>query len=250
MLSLLVTFAVAEGSHVSTAFSTSRRSCATSPGSSSPVSAPQREQKIREELISSRSVSRIHLPWRGCGKVGRLKGAGFEPAALLSRAGYFRHVYAWVIANPFHARECEVWYHDLYNEQFDPVQPTGEAGNRSSSSELVERHCRQLADADLILIFHPNWWGQPPAILKGWIDRVFRPGVAYDYPPDVGPEGAPIGLLRAACGLVFNTSNTAWEREVAVFGNRFRDYGDSRLWFVRRSRFRATCVRANGVEHA
>ena len=77
----------------------------------------------------------------------------------------------------------------------------------------------------LILIFHPNWWGQPPAILKGWIDRVFRLGVAYDYPPDVGPEGAPTGLLRATCGLVFNTSNTPWEREVAVFGNRFRDYG-------------------------
>ena len=131
----------------------------------------------------------------------------------------FSHSMAKVAAEVLHAREYEVWYHDLYGEHFDPVQPTGEAGNRRSSSELVERHCRQLADADLILIFHPNWWGQPPAILKGWIDRVFRLGVAYDYPPDVGPEGAPTGLLRATCGLVFNTSNTPWEREVAVFGN-------------------------------
>ena len=30
------------------------------------------------------------------------------------------------------------------------------------------------------LVVHPNWWGQPPAILKGWIDRVIRPGIAYD----------------------------------------------------------------------
>jgi putative NADPH-quinone reductase len=126
---------------------------------------------------------------------------------------------AKVAAKVLRARAYELAYHDLYVERFDPVQPTGEAGNRGPSTELVEAHCRHLADADLILIFHPNWWGQPPAILKGWIDRVFRPGVAYDYPPDVGPEGPPIGLLRATCGLVFNTSNTPWEREVAVFGN-------------------------------
>ncbi len=31
---------------------------------------------------------------------------------------------------------------------------------------------------------HPNWWGQPPAILKGWVDRVLRPGVAYDWGPN------------------------------------------------------------------
>jgi len=41
-----------------------------------------------------------------------------------------------------------------------------------------------------------NWWGQPPAILKGWIDRVLRPGVAYDYPAGAGPEAPAIGLLH------------------------------------------------------
>jgi putative NADPH-quinone reductase len=65
----------------------------------------------------------------------------------------------------------------------------------------VEAHCRHLARADLILVFHPNWWGQPPAILKGWIDRVFRPGVAYDYPASAGPESAVTGLLRAKAAL-------------------------------------------------
>jgi putative NADPH-quinone reductase len=48
---------------------------------------------------------------------------------------------------------------------------------------------------------------------------VFRPGVAYDYPPDGGPASAAVGLLRARCGLVFNTSNTPWDRELGVFGN-------------------------------
>jgi len=117
------------------------------------------------------------------------------------------------------ARGYEVAYHDLYAEHFDPVQPTGEVENVSSSNELVEKHCADLAGADLILIFHPNWWGQPPAILKGWVDRVFRLDTAYAYPPGVGFEGIPVGLLRARHAIVVNTSNTPAEREATVFGD-------------------------------
>ncbi len=113
--------------------------------------------------------------------------------------------------------ECAV--HDLYAEQFDPVQPTGEGGNTTSTSILVEQHCSELARADLILVFHPNWWGQPPAILKGWIDRVFRLDTAYGYPAGVGFEGVPVGLLRARHAIVVNTSNTPAEREAIEFGD-------------------------------
>jgi len=117
------------------------------------------------------------------------------------------------------ARGYECAVHDLYAEHFDPVQPTGEDGNITSSSLLVERHCLELARADLILVFHPNWWGQPPAILKGWIDRVFRLDTAYAYPAGVGFEGVPIGLLRARHAIVVNTSNTPAEREASEFGD-------------------------------
>ena len=64
---------------------------------------------------------------------------------------------------------------------------------------------------------HPNWWGQPPAILKGWIDRVIRPGVAYRFDETDSGEGVPIGLLRARSAVVFNTSNTPIGRERTVF---------------------------------
>lgn len=117
------------------------------------------------------------------------------------------------------ARGYEIAYHDLYAEHFDPVQPTGEAGNVASSNALVEQHCSELARADLIIVFHPNWWGQPPAILKGWIDRVFRLNTAYAYPPGAGFEGIPVGLLRARHAIVINTSNTPAEREAAAFGD-------------------------------
>jgi NAD(P)H dehydrogenase (quinone) len=70
-----------------------------------------------------------------------------------------------------------------------------------------------------MIIVHPNWWGQPPAILKGWIDRVIRPGVAYEFLEGDNGEGVPAGLLRAKAALVFNTSNTKAERETNVFGD-------------------------------
>ena len=43
----------------------------------------------------------------------------------------------------------------------------------------IRQHCDEIAEADGIVVVHPNWWGQPPAMLKGWIDRVLRVGVAY-----------------------------------------------------------------------
>ncbi len=129
------------------------------------------------------------------------------------------HAMASTAENILTTRNYDIVTHDLYTEHFDPVQPTGESSNTKSTDQLVEQHCSELARADLILIFHPNWWGQPPAILKGWIDRIFRLDTAYAYPPGVGFEGVPVGLLKARHALVFNTSNTPAERENLVFGD-------------------------------
>lgn len=129
------------------------------------------------------------------------------------------HAMAMVAERTLLDHNYELAIHDLYVEHFDPVQTVGEMANTSSTNQLVEQHCSELSCADLILIFHPNWWGQPPAILKGWIDRVFRLGTAYNYPEGVSYDGVPNGLLRARQALVFNTSNTPAERETALFGD-------------------------------
>ena len=84
---------------------------------------------------------------------------------------------------------------------------------------VVARHCREIASADGIIIVHPNWWGMPPAILKGWIDRVLRMEIAYRFVANDKGEGVPVGLLKARAAIVFNTANTPEDRERNVFGD-------------------------------
>jgi len=112
-----------------------------------------------------------------------------------------------------------VRFHDLYEERFDPVLQDEEIPKDAFLQTAIKRHCEEVAYAEGFVIVHPNWWGQPPAILKGWIDRVFRPGVAYEFKEGDSGEGIPIGLLRAKAAIVFNTSNTPNEREMEVFGD-------------------------------
>lgn len=131
----------------------------------------------------------------------------------------FSHAMAAIAAQTLGRRGYRLFSHDLYAERFDPVQPVVESRNAASTDPLVEQHCEQLRTADLILIFHPNWWSQPPAILKGWIDRVVRLGTAYAYPSGGGFDAVPVGLLRARHALVFNTSNTPPAREMEAFGD-------------------------------
>ena len=109
--------------------------------------------------------------------------------------------------------------HDLYREGFDGVLPDLERSKGAAVSPLIGQYCGELAETDGIIIVHPNWWGQPPAILKGYVDRVFRPGVAYEFEEGDSGEGIPAGLLRAKAALVFNTSNTRSEREREAFGD-------------------------------
>jgi NAD(P)H dehydrogenase (quinone) len=112
-----------------------------------------------------------------------------------------------------------VIFHDLYQERFNPVIENSEIPKDGQLDGTVKKHCEDLIISDGIIIIHPNWWGQPPAILKGWIDRVLRPGIAYEFEEGDNGEGIPIGLLNARVGLVFNTSNTSREREESVFND-------------------------------
>ena len=135
------------------------------------------------------------------------------------RKGSFNHAIADTAAATLRETGHSVTVHDLYEEKFDPLLPYPEIARDAVLPPLVAEHCREIASADGIVIVHPNWWGMPPAILKGWIDRVLRPGVAYRFVETDSGDGIPIGLLKAEAVIVFNTSNTPALREQEVFGD-------------------------------
>lgn len=131
--------------------------------------------------------------------------------------GSFTHALAQRVSQTLLANQHTCTLHDLYQEQFDPVLPYAELKGESSDA-LINQHIAELQGADGLVIVHPNWWGKPPAMLAGWIDRVLRVNAAYSFPK--GQEGGPpIGLLRLKKALILNTSNTTLEREEGVFGD-------------------------------
>ncbi|MGB7789463.1 NAD(P)H-dependent oxidoreductase [Methanoregula sp.] len=135
------------------------------------------------------------------------------------RPGSFNHAIADTAAATLHEAGHSVTVHDLYAEGFDPLLPVDEIARDAPLSPVIARHCAEIAVANGIVIVHPDWWGMPPAILKGWIDRVLRPGIAYKFASTDNGEGIPVGLLRAKAVVVFNTSNTPRDREQEVFGD-------------------------------
>ena len=128
--------------------------------------------------------------------------------------GSFCHAIAATAIEELNAAGHEVVYHDLYAEEFDPILPHDEIPGDAPLDPVVEQHCRELTAADGYVIVHPNWWAMPPAILKGWLDRVWRQGVVYRF----GPDGVE-PLLTGKRAVVLTTSNTPRDDELRLFGD-------------------------------
>jgi NAD(P)H dehydrogenase (quinone) len=85
------------------------------------------------------------------------------------------------------ARGHEVVDVDLYAENFDPVMSRQERldyQNTERNIRPVRKYDEQLATAEAIVLVYPTWWYGMPAMLKGYFDRVWLPGVAFDVTPD------------------------------------------------------------------
>lgn len=110
---------------------------------------------------------------------------------------------------------------DLYREDFDPVLSERDFAQRTIPDRLqpmdeqihavtggtfapdLARHIELFTAADLLVLVSPMWWFSVPAMLKGWIDRVFANGVAYSY-PDVPAWSGFLGTKR---GMLVMTSS-------------------------------------------
>ncbi|MFK7918185.1 MAG: NAD(P)H-dependent oxidoreductase [Ilumatobacter sp.] len=79
---------------------------------------------------------------------------------------------------------AEVRFHDLYREEFNPELSADEHRTHVQpgvADELTE-HAADLQWCDTLILVYPTWWSGQPAMLKGWIDRVWASGVAWDLP--------------------------------------------------------------------
>ncbi|BCH32025.1 NAD(P)H dehydrogenase (quinone) [Mesorhizobium sp. L-8-10] len=77
---------------------------------------------------------------------------------------------------------CEARVIDLYAEKFDPVMPVDERRSYNECAPkdpALEAHIAHLAWAEAILFIYPTWWYGLPAMLKGWLDRVWAKDVAF-----------------------------------------------------------------------
>ena len=109
----------------------------------------------------------------------------------------------------------EVIWKDLYAEGFDPILTQEEMElSTDCVTGKIREEIQQVLDAHFYVVIHPNWWGMPPAILKGWIDRVVRQGFCYNFTAE-----GPVRHLLGRQAVVFTTGNTPLDIEISINGD-------------------------------
>jgi len=112
---------------------------------------------------------------------------------------------------------------DLYAEDFDPRLSNTERGgyfDASYDTSAVASIVDRLRAADGLVLVFPQWWFNFPAILKGFFDRVFAPGVAFTHDVAGGrivPQLTNIRLLYA-----LTTTGSPWWLVHFYMGNPVR----------------------------
>ncbi len=99
---------------------------------------------------------------------------------------------------------------DLYGESFDPVLSADERRHyfECPRNRLgLEAYVTRLKAADALVLQFPAWCFGPPAILKGFFDRVMVPGVAFDA-SDPGHSKSGLVNIRKIVGVV--TYGQSW----------------------------------------
>ena len=105
----------------------------------------------------------------------------------------------------------EVVEENLYETNFDPALSTQERASYYSGSydtSGITEQVARLKEAEALVLVYPTWWFSFPAMLKGWFDRVWGPGIAYDHADDLGPIRPRLDGLKKV--LVVTTLGAPW----------------------------------------
>ena len=125
------------------------------------------------------------------------------------------------VENNLESREIDYEVLDLYRMNFNPVMSSKELESGKPGKDVLEIQ-EKIKESKTILFIYPVWWGSMPAIMKGFIDRVFTAGFAFKY-----MGSTPMGLLRDKRAVVIMTSGAAVpvSRLAGNFPKRFMHFG-------------------------
>jgi putative NADPH-quinone reductase len=123
------------------------------------------------------------------------------------KPGSFNAAIRDLVVAKLEAAGAEVRLSDLYARGFDPVLPECELDmylDCPSNVVPVTRDVEDLRWADTLIFVYPTWWYGLPAMLKGWLDRVLLPDVAFLMPDAENADIRP-GLTNIRRLAVFTT---------------------------------------------
>ena len=122
------------------------------------------------------------------------------------------HLFADQVRKVLAAKGAEVSVIDLNASDFAPALTETERaayyGETPDVSAIAEHAALLTAASTLVLIF-PTWWFGLPAILKGWLDRVFAPGIAFDHADNFGPIKPRLTNLKRVV-IITTLGSPAW----------------------------------------
>ena len=118
------------------------------------------------------------------------------------------HSILTTVVDHLKSQNNEIIIRDLYHIGFDPVLSLNDMyGQRSGKvSDEVKLEQEYISWAEQITFIYPIWWTGLPAIMKGYIDRVFSYGFAYRY-----DQGIQKGLLKGKKAVIINTHGKSHE---------------------------------------
>jgi NAD(P)H dehydrogenase (quinone) len=102
----------------------------------------------------------------------------------------------------------EVRIRDLYEMGFNPVLSANDFIylGKGEVPEDIRNEQKEIEWADTLFFVYPTWWENMPAMLRGYIDRVFSTGFAYKY-----LDGEPVGLLEGKKAVALQTTGSPEE---------------------------------------
>jgi putative NADPH-quinone reductase len=106
---------------------------------------------------------------------------------------------------------------DLYAEDFDPVMSAihhRDYHTPGHNAAPVAEQLDHLRWAEALIFVYPTWWYSLPAMLKGWIDRVWVPHVTFELPKGLQPVRGKMQNIRVLGGVSTYGSPWWWIRFV------------------------------------